>query len=151
MTTFNFRLASLLRLRESTRDRRRLELADAERADAELQDQLSRLDAEREQLQAQHRRLAGPCASIDLPRLVDADRYAVALRAQKDALTERRATLAAEIGRRRQTLIEADRAVRTLEKLRENQEAAHRQDQWRLDGKRLDEAALQTAEVLRDK
>ena len=46
MTKFHFRLATLLRLRETTRDECRVQLADAQRADAELQSQLARLDME---------------------------------------------------------------------------------------------------------
>ena len=143
MSKFHFRLATLLRLRETTRDERRVQLAEAQRADAELQSQLTRLDVEQEQLQRECRTAAGPGA-VDLPRLVEAQQYAAALRAQEAELQQQRQALAVEIDRRRQALLEADRDVRTLEKLRENQLQAHRQEEERQEGKRLDEAALQT-------
>ena len=144
MPKFHFRLATLLRLRETARDERRVQLAEAQQADVDLQHRLARLDAEQQQLQHECRAAAGPGA-VDLSRLVEAQQYASALRAQAEELTRQRQTLAAEIDRRRQSLLEADRDVRTLEKLRENQSQAHRQQEDRQEGKRLDEAALQAA------
>ena len=144
MTRFHFRLATLLRLRESTRDECRVQLADAQRADTELQSQLARLDMEQRQLQRECRTAAGP-GPVDLRRLLEAQRYAATLRAREVDLHQQRQVLGAEIDRRRQALLEADRDVRTLEKLRENQSQAHRQAEDRQEGKRLDEAALQTA------
>jgi flagellar protein FliJ len=144
MTKFRFRLATLLQLRESTRDERRVQLAESQRADTELHRQLIRVEMEQQQLQRECREAAGP-GDVDLPRLVEAQQYASALRAQQTELRRQRQALAAEIDRRRQTLLEADRDVRTLEKLRENQLQAHRQEENRQEGKRLDEAALQAA------
>jgi flagellar protein FliJ len=144
MSKFHFRLATLLRLRETTRDERRVQLAEAHRADAELQSQLARLNVKQEQLQRECRAAAGP-GEVDLSRLLEALQYASALRAQKAELRQQRQALAAEIDLRRQALIEADRDVRTLEKLRENQSQAHQQAEDRQEVKRLDEAALQAA------
>ena len=144
MPKFHFRLATLLRLRETTRDDCRVQLAEAQRADAELQAQSARLDAEQQQLQRECRTAGGP-GTVDLPHLVEACRYASALRAQEAELQQQRRALDAEIDRRRQALLAADRDVRMLEKLRENQWQAHRQAEERQEGKRLDETALQAA------
>ena len=54
--------------------------------------------------------------------------------------------LAVEIDRRREALLDADRDVRTLEKLRESQFQAHREEESHQQAKLLDEAALQTME-----
>jgi len=143
MPKFHFRLASLLRLRETTSDERRVQLAEVHRADAELEHQQKRLEAELQRLLQVCRTTAGPGA-VDLPRLVEADQYASTLRTREGELQRRRQALAAEMVLRRQSLLEADRDVRTLEKLRENQSRAHRQEEDRQEGKRLDEAALQT-------
>ena len=51
MSAFHFRLATLLRLREATRDRRRAELAEARRADDDSASQLERLSMEQKRLQ----------------------------------------------------------------------------------------------------
>lgn len=144
MSKFHFRLATLLKLRETARDERRMELAEAHRADAELERRLEQLDAQRKQLQRECREAAGP-GPIDLRRLIEAQRYASTLRARVDEVQRQRQTLAMEIDRRRQAAIEADREVRTLEKLRNHQAQAHRQQDDRQEAKRLDEAALQTA------
>lgn len=144
MAKFQFRLATLLRLREATRDERRVQLAEVQRADAELQSQLEQLTREQEQLQRDCRQAAGPGA-VDLPRLVEAERYAATLRTQETDIHQQRQTLAVEIERRRQVVIEADRDVQSLEKLRDNQSQAHRQEEDRQEGKRLDEAALAPA------
>lgn len=142
MSKFRFRLATLLRLRETTRDERRVQLAETQRTDAELQAQLTRLDGEQRQVQSDRRKAAGPGA-VDVPRLVETDRYASTLRARETELHRQRETLAAEIDRRRHALLEADREVQTLEKLRQTQSQAHRQEEDRRESKQLDEAALQ--------
>jgi flagellar export protein FliJ len=83
---------------------------------------------------------------VDLARLAESHQYAALLQTQEDELVRQRLALAIEIDRRRQSLLEADREVRTLEKLRENQIEAHRQNKNRQEIKRLDEAALLAAE-----
>lgn len=144
MAKFHFRLATLLRLRETVRDERRLELAEVERADANLQARLVDVHARQRQLQGQCRTAAGP-GEVDLPRLVEAHQYAGALREQETELQQERRTLAVEIDRRRQAAVEADRDVQTLEKLRESQWQTHRQEEQRQEARQLDEAASQTA------
>ena len=103
---------------------RRVQLADAERADAELKARLTGLAVQQRQLQNECRTAAGP-GEVDLPRLVEAHQYAGALRAEQAELQQQRQTLAVEIDRCRQALVEADRDVQTIEKLRENQRQAH--------------------------
>ncbi len=144
MPRFHFKLAALLRIRESTRDQRRVELAESQRTDAELHGRLTQLDEEQKQLQCERRKVAGP-GQVDIARLVESQRYAATVRSQEIGLQEQRRTLAEEIERRRQALIEADRQVRMLETLREKQLEMHRQEADRQEAKRLDEAALQTA------
>jgi flagellar protein FliJ len=144
MTKFHFRLATLLRLRQTARDERRLQLGAAQQAEAELQHQRRRLRQQQQRLDDQRRQVAQP-GVVDVARLVEAEQYAASLRIQAAELDRRRRELADEIERRRLALVEADRDVRTLEKLRENQYQIHRQDENRQDAKRLDDAALQTA------
>jgi flagellar export protein FliJ len=147
MAKFHFRLATLLRLRETVRDERRVQLAEAERADARLQARSTELSGQQRQLQDERRAAAGP-GEVDLPRLVEAHQYAVALRAQEAKLLEQRQALAVEIDRRRRTLLEADRDVQTIDKLRQSQWRAHRQEEERQEGKQLEEAALRRASAL---
>ena len=147
MPKFNFRLATLLRLREATRDECRVELAEVaagRRGTAAPTDADSSNGAEA--AASECRQAAGPGA-VDLPRLVEADATCRGRCGPKRTnCASSAAALAAEIDRRRQALLEADRDVRTLEKLRENQLQAHRQDESRQEAKQLDEAALQGVE-----
>jgi flagellar protein FliJ len=139
-----FRLATLLRLRESTRDQCRARLAEAHRADEEIVEQLTRLAVERQQVQSECRKAAGP-GDVQVGRLVEAHRYTLSLRAREDELHKRRQTLAAEIQRRRQELLKADQDVQVLEKLRDRRLQRHRIEEERKQSKQIDEAALQAA------
>ena len=139
-----FRLATLLRLRESTRDECRARLAEAQRADQELLDQLTRLGMEQQRVQGECRKAAGP-GNVDVGRLVEAHRYAVSLRAREDELKQQRQALAVEIQQRRQSLVTADQDVQVLEKLRDRRLERHRVEEGRKEAKQIDEAALQAA------
>jgi len=144
MAKFKFRLATLLRLREATRDERRAELAEAYRADDVLREHLDRLGQELVRLQAQCRQVVGP-GTVDVDRLVEVQRYEVTLRAQQNRLAGQREAVRAEIDHRRQALLAADRDVRLLEKLREKQAWRHHQEEHRREIKQLDEVAGQRA------
>ena len=137
---FHFRLQTLLRLRIAERDERRADLAKALRAEAVLQEQARRLASERAELAERGRQLKAPGAA-NVDALLQAHRYELVLAAQAQHLKTQIAPVAAEIERRRQALVEADRQVRVLEKLRQRQAAAHRQREERLEIKRLDEQA----------
>lgn len=144
MPQFRFRLATLLRIREATRDERRSALAEAYRVDEVLSQQIRRVGQELEQLLAQRRQAAGP-GEVQVDRLVNAQRYELTLRQNERQVQRQREAVAAEIERRRQALIEADREVRVLEKLREKQADAHRQEEDRREARRLDEVGQQQA------
>jgi len=145
MAEFRFRLATLLRLRQTARDQCRLRLAEAQRADEDLRDRLARLEAERKRLQGERRRCGGPGA-VDVGRLVEVDRYVSVLRDEEDRLRRRRQTLAAEIRQRRQALLKADREARSLEKLCDRHRLRHRREEERRESKQLDEVALHAVE-----
>jgi flagellar protein FliJ len=140
MARFKFRLATLLKLREATRDERRTELAQAYRADDVLSEHIQQVQNESNRLQEQCRKAAGP-GTIDIDRLIEAQRYEIVLKLQQRHLNEQRAKLAAEIERRRVALLAANREVKVLEKLREHQLEKYKQEESRLDIKRLDEVA----------
>ena len=81
---------------------------------------------------------------VNVDRLLDAGRYETILKAERHAVDKRRQAVMGEIDRRRQALVEADREVKSLEKLRTQQALRHRQEESRLEIKQMDEAALQT-------
>ena len=144
MAKFKFRLATLMRLRENTRDQRRAELAEAYRADNLLKERIGNLDAEMDALRNRQRATAKP-GTVDVDLLVESQRYELALKTERAHFDQQRQTLSEEIDRRQERLIEANREVRVLEKLRETQLDRHRQEENRREGKVLDEAAGQKA------
>jgi flagellar export protein FliJ len=160
MATFRFRLATLLRLREATRDERRADLAQALEADARLQARELAIAAELEAIKAQQRERTSRSPAfghgtevpydeqdnevvrgLDVDWLLDAQRYELALGLEQKALAADRQVLAKEIEKRRQALVEADREVRVLEKLRDVQQERHRAKEEHQEMKQIDEAA----------
>ena len=144
MAKFKFRLATLLRLRESARDERRTRLAQAYRAEDLIFEERQRIEAERAALERRIRDAAGPGA-IEVDRLLEAQRFELVLRTQKEQLARQHEQVKAEIERRRQALVEANREVQILENLREKQHQRWRGEESRREVKRLDEVGQRRA------
>jgi len=140
MAKFHFRLATLLRLREAARDERRTVLAEAYRADDVLRQQQELLAAELNGLKGSCRQAVGP-GTVDIDKLLAAQRYEIALRAEQMQLGRQREMIGAEIERRREALVQANRDVRVLEKLRERQAERHRDELVHREIRELDEVA----------
>ena len=138
---FHFRLETLLRLRLAERDERRAELAKALRAEEMLRAEQQRLVGEQRELGERVRTLKSPGAA-NVDALLQTHRYETVLAAQQRQLTTQMAQVAAETERRRLALVEADRQVRVLEKLRERQAASAKIKDERLEAKRFDELAM---------
>jgi flagellar export protein FliJ len=145
MAKFKFRLATLLRLREAARDERRAELAQAYRADEIIAKEQQRLKRDLKQLETRGRRASAP-GRLDVDQLLEVRRYGLLLRSQQQEAGRQRQAVEAEIERRREALVEANREVRVLEELRRKQQERHRLEQNRQEIKNLDEtASRQTA------
>jgi flagellar export protein FliJ len=136
-----FRLATLLRVRVSTRDECRVLLAEAHRADDALARYQDQLGAEQNHIQEDCREAAAPGA-VDVEHLANADRYAAWLQTRILDLSEQRRALAEEIERRRLSLVAADQEVQILEKLQERRQRSRRLEDERKQSKQLDEVAL---------
>jgi flagellar protein FliJ len=140
MTAFRFRLTSVLKLREATRDERRAQLAEALAAEDKLRSRRQVIENDLAGLnQLRRERTAVGVVNLDL--FVGVSRYEAVLRHELATIAGHEATLAVEIERRRQALMVADHEVRVLEKLREKQLALHRQAEALLEFKQLDEIA----------
>ena len=135
-----FRLQTLLRLRQSDRNERRADLAKALRAEAMLQSQLEALAEQQSTLAARATLLKSP-GKADVDALLQTHRYAGVLTLQQRTLEGQLAQVRSECERRRLALVEADRQVQVLEKLRSRQEAAVRHQEARAENKELDELA----------
>lgn len=140
MKPFRFRLATLLRLREQTRDERRNQLAEAYRAEQILAEHRATVQAEADTLRIESGR-AVQARTINVDRLLDHHRYQLILAAQLANIDVQARKLAGEIDRRREALVAADREVRVLEKLREAQQARHRLAVEAVESKQFDEIA----------
>ena len=140
MPQFRFRLATLQKLREALRDQRRSALAEAQHALDLLDEQLARVAAEFQELRRRYQSAARPGA-LEVDRLVEVQRYELVLRAEQQRFEQQRETIRAEVERRREALVAADREVKVLEKLREKQETRHRREDDQREMKRIDEVA----------
>jgi len=140
MARFQFRFATLLRLREAARDERRQELAKAMEAEEIVRQRILQVEADLASLRERARAMAGP-GDVDVDGLLDTQRFESVLRDQQRQLNEHQGTLRAEIERRRQAVVEANREVQILERLRQRQLERRREEENRREIVTLDEAA----------
>lgn len=141
MTGFAFRLQPLLKLRIAKRDRCREELANAFRADQILQQQMESVREEIQRTRHSSREGSQP-GRVAVDHLLHTHRYELLLRSQVQQLAAQRQQVAEEIERRRQALVDGDREVRILEKLREAQYREYWQEENRRELRQMDEVAL---------
>src|SRR6186713_1821055 len=137
---FRFRLQTVLQLRIAERDERRGELAKALRAAEILQERRTQLAEEMQENQELARQLSKP-GSADINRIVQARRYEAILKGTLAQLVVQEKQVAAEVERRRQTLTEADRQVRVLEKLESRKREEFERQELRQEMKQMDEVA----------
>ena len=142
MPRFEFRLRSLLAVREAERAAARTHLAAAQ---TELEELVATRALRQRELDEQRSWLRSRFApgQIDPQRLAAASRYERVLLHELEALSAQQQALEVEIERRRFAVVEADREVRVLEKLRERKFEQYQRDQSLAEVKRFDEVASQ--------
>jgi flagellar FliJ protein len=140
MPRFRFRLDTLRRLREMNRDELRVRLAEAYQAEQILAEQREALAGEAAALVATRRELVA-AGAVDVTRMIESQRYQMLLEAQARTLADQAARLAQEVEARRQAVVEADRQVRVLDKLRERRQDEHTRAARAAEAKQLDEIA----------
>lgn len=146
MSKFAFRLEPLVKLREAERDRHREELAAAYRADQILSDRGEAIAREIGKTRELSQRKSQP-GTIEVDKLINAHRYELILTSHLQELAGQREKVTAEIERRRQALVEADRELRILEKLRERLTHEAQVTEARLDARQMDEIALRQRRI----
>jgi flagellar FliJ protein len=139
MAKYHFRLATLRRLREIRRDELRTKLAEATRATQMLDEQIQSVCNELVDLQTVQRKAVAGTADVNA--LVETQRYQSVLVSQRSTMRDQANLLSAEVERRRQAVVEADKEVRVLEKLDERQRAEHQKILQRAEIKEFDEIA----------
>ncbi len=140
MAKLQFRFATLLRLREAVRDEQRQELAKALEAEKILRRQILQVDEDLASLHQRARAMASP-GEVNVNRLLEAQRFELVLGDRKRQLEEHVGAVRAEIERRRQALVEANREVQILERLRQRQNERRREEENRREIRTLDEVA----------
>jgi len=115
---FRFRLQPLQKIRENVRSERQVELAKALEAEAIIREKLEGVNHEIKTTKEEGRRLATG-GEVNVDHLIGLRRHEAFLLAQKTVIEEHLEKLLAEVERRRQAVIEADKEVRVLEKLHE--------------------------------
>ncbi len=140
MAPFTFRLETLWKLRVADRQQRREELAEALEAETLLQTRKEEMGSELKELR-KRRAVVSQAGEIDVDALTQSHRYELITQAQIQLLDQQAAQLAVETQRRRQALVEAEREVKTLEKLREKQYAEYVFEEQKREQKELDEIA----------
>ncbi len=138
MALFKFRLAPMLRLREHTKEQKYWELRSLHESRRQM---VAEIDAlERELTASASTPTEGQIyAAIDLQLLADhSQSLARQIRSKRDVLAKFDEQLAAK----RAELVEAMRAVKSLEQLRQRQEDRYRREQNTTEQKFGDEVAL---------
>ena len=137
---FKYRLAPLLKIREHVRSEKQAELNKAHEAARFVEEELERVRGEiahslEQGLQAAQQE------QIDVNFLLNLRRHQAFLITQQEHATKQLEEIRQEIERRRIALMEADREVKVLEKLREKMKAKHHQEEALADLKQMDEIA----------
>jgi flagellar protein FliJ len=145
MAQFQFRLTTLLKLREAARDQWRLQLAEALRLEVVIRQRLADADQQLMELRQGHQQTAAP-GLVDVDRLIAGHRYELFLRAEQHQVQAQIQDLAGEIENHRKALVAADRDVCMLEKLREQQFERHTEDENRQQARLLDEVGTRHRE-----
>ena len=119
-------------------------MAQAYQTDQILQDQQQELESDIQSMKSQTRDASEP-GSLNVDHLLGTHRYELVLQSQRQLLYQQREQLAEEIGRRRDMLLETDKKVKAMEKLREKQLQRYRLQESRREIKQIDEIALRCA------
>ena len=136
--SFRFRLEPLLRLRTSDRDQRQAELVQTYQTERSLRQRKDVMKCKLDELKRLSRQASQP-GLIHVDQLLGVHRYQLVIQSESNVLDQRSRLVAAEIRTRRERLVEADRQVQQLEKLKERTYRRHLHDQQRRETNRLDE------------
>lgn len=139
MAGFQFRLKSVATLREQARDRIAEAVAEVQEAQRIVREQIAQLQREIEEALKQRQTASTGIVRID--RLLLVQRHQLMLEAQREQAVQQLRLLEEEYERRRALLVEAEKEVKAMEKLKETQKARWEQDQLAAEQKQIDEWA----------
>ncbi len=116
-----FRLKSVATLREQARDRIAEAVAEVQEAQRIVREQIAQLQREIEDALKQRQMASTGIVRID--RLLLVQRHQLMLEAQREQAVQQLRLLEEEYERRRALLVEAEKEVKAMEKLKETQKA----------------------------
>lgn len=138
MKKFQFRLDTLLRLRQQVRDEARRRFAEALQAERALHRQLDEIAQQMAETQAVARQAAAP-GPVHVDQLVNSHRFELVLSVRRQQLQMQLQQIGQEIEKRRDMLARAEQEVAVLEKLRARQEIGHQYEAARREQQLLEE------------
>jgi flagellar export protein FliJ len=139
MKRFRFQLEALLQLRENQRDLRRITLAEVLRRKSELDQQRHRVESER-RAQLDDLRDLGTPGEVNIDASSARRLYAGQLDGDLGSLAREMQLVVRQVDLCRQALIEADRSVKSLEKLSHRRREEFLFDQERREALELEQA-----------
>lgn len=137
---FRFRLETLLSLRDQARKERQAELAKAYEAQRIVVEKIDEIVQNIESLTHEGREMMRS-KKIDVEFLVGLRRHEAFLRAQQTEATRQLEMIREEVEVRRRAVIEADKEVKIMEKLKEKQSMRYDEEMLKRDNKTMDEIA----------
>lgn len=144
MRRFEFPLQTALDLRAREEEAAQCRLGDARRAADDIRAELRQTRDSRDEIIAALRTGSseGAGRNLTLAQIEHGHRYIAGLREAIESLRQRLAAAQAVCEQRRAELVQASRARRTLERLRERQQAQHRRQEMAREQRQLDEVAV---------
>ena len=136
-----FRLQSVMKLRIAARDERRKSLADALRAESIVSEQITSMEKDIAAAREASRAAASP-GLIQVERLLSFNRHELLLDANRRALIKQKKRSPKRLRFADRALVEADRDVKALEKLRERDDRERLIAEDRREQAELDQTAL---------
>jgi len=138
---FKFRLDSLITIRDNKLKERQQKLAEAYDARQILEEYLQEIDKQLEEGIIAVRELSQPGQTVNVEHLIGFRRQEMFLRANQEDLMEKMKMIDEEIEVRRAAVIEANKELKVVEKLKEKQHEKYLENENKAETKMMDEIA----------
>ena len=138
---FKFRLEPLITIRDNNLKERQRKLAEAYDARKILEEYLQEIDRQLDEGIAAVRELSQPGQTINVESLIGFRRQEMFLRANQDDLMQKMKMIDEEIEKRRIAMIEANKELKIVEKLKEKRYEKYVEEEHIAETKMMDEIA----------
>ena len=138
---FKFRLAPLITIRDNKLKERQRKLAEAYEARKILEEHLQEIERQLDEGIAAVRELSQPGQTVNVEHLIGFRRQEMFLRANQEDLTKKMKMIDEEIEKRRAAMIEANKELKIVEKLKEKRYEKYLEEENKAETKMMDEIA----------